>query len=160
MCQIHPRFINISFLIDNVVVMNIFESKYSLLSGKTHKDAIRLARGIYSTIKKRNRRRQPYVRSMYFNGDKVFIALFWDHLAQKKQEEQTRRIRLYECSLELIRNNRFSPTTITDRQNGNILLHRFTGKTKEGQLFNVQIKQSKKSGRKDFISCFPINKPK
>ncbi len=37
----------------------------------------------------------------------------------------------------------------------NVSLHRFYGQTKSGELFCVQIKQDKRTGRKDFMSVFP-----
>jgi len=37
------------------------------------------------------------------------------------------------------------------------MLHRFAGLTKEKELFYVQVKKEKKSGKKYFMSCFPEN---
>jgi hypothetical protein len=39
-----------------------------------------------------------------------------------------------------------------------LMLHRFAGETKEGKKFYVQVKQDKRTGRKDFMSVFPASK--
>lgn len=42
----------------------------------------------------------------------------------------------------------------------NTMLHRFYGKTKDGQTFCVQVKEDKRSNRKDFMSVFDIKSKK
>lgn len=54
--------------------MNDFQSKYGLITGSSYNEVAPLARKEHNTIKKMTRR-QPYVRSTYFNKDKVFINL-------------------------------------------------------------------------------------
>ena len=39
--------------------------------------------------------------------------------------------------------------------NRNEILHRFAGKTKDKEIFFVQIKENKKNSKKYFMSCFP-----
>ena len=113
------------------------------------------ARREYKAIQSRNPRRQPYVRSKYFSGDKVFVNIFWNHLAQKRKGEQMKRAKLLACAVDLLRNTSTPPDTIFNKANLNEMLHRFTGQTKDGITFYVQVKQNKKTDRKDFMSVFP-----
>lgn len=115
-----------------------------------------LARKEFQRVKKLTKR-QPYVRSTYFIKDKVFLSLFWEHLAQKHRGEKVARLKLFVCALDVLRHSTHIPDTIFDN-NPNILLHRFCGKSKDGVLFYVQVKHNKRTGRKDFISVFPKGK--
>jgi len=138
--------------------MSTYKSKYGLLAGTDYVEAMHAARREYQIIQHRNPRRQPYIRSKYFNGDKVFINIFWNHLAQKRKGEQIKRAKLLAAAIDLLRNTSVPPETIFSKANLNELLHRFAGETKDGQLFYVQVKESKKSDRKDFMSVFPKGK--
>lgn len=100
------------------------------------------------------------MRARYFKNDKVFLTIYWSHLVQKDRKEQLRRVRLYKAALDLIRNTSYKPLTIIDVTKSDILLHRFYGLTKDGVKFCVQIKQNHQSGRKDFISAFPLENNK
>ena len=96
------------------------------------------------------------MRSVYFNKQKIFLPLFWSHLREKlNHRDKTRRAQLFPCAIELIRNSMFDPVSKQSLEKFNILLHRFAGKTKDGQLFFVQIKEDKRSGEKWLISVFP-----
>ena len=66
-----------------------------------------------------------------------------------------RRLQFYACALDVIRNSTTSPDTIFGNANKEIALHRFSGLTKDGVRFYVQIKEEKRTNRKDFMSCFP-----
>lgn len=135
----------------------MFRSKYGKLAGTTYSEAVHNARKAYQIIQHRTKR-QPYVKSKYFRGDKVFINIFFNHLVQKRKGEQLVRAKLFNCAIDLLRNSTESPVTIIKRENMNEILHRFEGITKEGEHFYVQVKQSKRTGRKDFMSVFPKNK--
>lgn len=113
------------------------------------------ARREYHAIQKLTPRRVPYVRSSYFTKDKVFLNTFWEHLRQKHPADQTRRLKLYAAGLDLIRYTREAPDTIFSKDDLDNMLHRFHGVTRDGYLFSVQIKQNKRTGRKDFMSVFP-----
>jgi len=126
----------------------------------THREALSMARKYYSVIKRRNKRRQPYIRSAYFYKHKVFVGVFWDHLSQKNSAEQTRRLSLYACALEVIRNSRHDPDAVIESTGKDVILYRFYGRSREGLYFCVQIKHNRRTGRKDFMSVFPINKDK
>lgn len=133
---------------------SIFKSKYGKLPGTSYDEIIRNARKEYRKVQKQTKR-QPYVRSRYFNRDKIFIGVFWPHLFQKHRPEQARRARLFLCAIDLLRNTTFDPVTIFSKDAPGEILHRFIGVTIDGELFYVQVKQSKKTNRKDFMSVFP-----
>ena len=136
--------------------MPLYQSKYGLIPGTSHAAVIRLAREEYHKIQKRTPRREAHVRSQYFRKDKVFINQFWEHLKQKHPGDQVRRVKLFTCGIDLIRNSTHSPDTIFSAENKNIMLHRFYGQTKGGQPFCVQIRENKRTNRKDFMSVFPV----
>ena len=136
----------------------IFKSKYGKLPGSSLEELIKFARREYHTIQKRTPRRAPYIRSKYFTKDKVFISNFWDHLNQKSPKERVRRLKLYNCAIDLLRNNSFAPETIFKNDDLNSALHRFHGQTQNGEYFYVQVKENKRTNRKDFISVFPTKK--
>lgn len=131
----------------------MFHSKQSLLAGSSYTEVVKYARKEFNTIRKITKR-QPYVRSKYFRGDKIFITIFWDHLMQKNRKERTKRLKLYSAAIDLLRNSTEAPETIFDNTNRDVLLHRFYGKTSDGIEFCVQVKEDKRSGRKDFMSVF------
>lgn len=139
--------------------MRVYHSEYSQLPGSALGEVMKRARHEYHKVQKRTPRRVPYVRSKYFTKDKIFINTFWEHLNQKAPKERVRRLKLYLCALDLVRNTTYAPVTIYTNTNKDIGLHRFHGQTKDGQYFCVQIKEIKRTNRKDFISVFPVNKP-
>jgi len=134
---------------------NAYKTKTALHSGTSYAELIRSARNDYHQIQKRTPRRIPYVRSAYFTKDKIFINNFWEHLGQKSARDRVRRLRLYHAAIELIRNSRHAPESMQNPNNEDELLHRFYGLTLDNINFAVQIKENKKTHRKDFISCFP-----
>jgi hypothetical protein len=142
------------------VAMQAYSSKYNQIPTTSHAHVMHAARYEYHKVQKRTPRRQPYVKSKYFKGDKVFINQFWEHLKQKKIGDQLRRTRLFVCALDLIRYSTYAPDTVYKYEDPNISLHRFYGVTKGGVAYCVQIREDKRSGRKDFMSVFPINKQK
>ncbi len=137
--------------------MAVYKSKYGLLPGTDYYEVLRNARQEYKAIQSRTKR-QPYVRSTYFGKEKVFINIFFNHLVQKRKGEQIKRAKLFLCAVDLLRNNTNDPKTIFSYQSLNEMLHRFEGVTKDGQRFFVQVKQNKRTGRKDFMSVFPAKK--
>ncbi|MCK5466123.1 hypothetical protein KAI56_01320 [Candidatus Parcubacteria bacterium] len=76
-------------------------------------------------------------------------------MSQKNLRERIRRLRYFPCALDLIRNSRIVPVSIENADNRNEMLHRFTGKTKDKEVFFVQIKESKRGDKKYLMSCFP-----
>lgn len=139
--------------------MNTYKSKASLLHGSSYDEILKDARKEHKKIEKLTKR-QPYVRSTYFNKDKIFISIFWTHLMQKHRKEQMKRLMLYNAAIDLMRNTRLDPETISKKDSPGVLLHRFYGITKEGVEFCVQVKQDKRTNRKDFMSVFDRKNPK
>jgi len=68
-----------------------------------------------------------------------------------------RRLKFLPCAIELIRHSVFEPTSKENPNKSSEILHRFMGMTSEKEVFFVQIKEDKRSGKKWFISVFPIN---
>jgi hypothetical protein len=135
--------------------MKIYKSKYSQLSGTSYDEIVKKAHKEHNEIRRRTKR-QPYIRSKYFKKDKIFINLFWEHLNQKNRHDRQRRLKLYPCAIDLIRNTTFDPIPKPNPNKPGEVLHRFAGESKDGELFFVQIKETLRSGRKDFISVFSI----
>ena len=73
---------------------------------------------------------------------------------QKHPKERRKRLKYYKAALDLLRNSQIAPDTIFRADDLSIVLHRFYGITKDGAYFCVQVKQDKRSGRKDFMSVF------
>lgn len=136
--------------------MKTFKTKSVALPGSNYKEISKKAFGLYNGIRRKTKRR-PYVRSAYFNKQKIFLQLFWNHLGDKNFRDRTRRLKFFPCALELIENSRYDPKTIQTIERPSELLHRFAGQTKNGQTFLVQIKEERRSGEKWLTSIFPEN---
>jgi len=136
--------------------VNIYRTKAKRFTGSDYKEIRRKALASYNIIKGRSKRR-PYVRSAYFNKEKVFLGIFWSHLYDKNYWDQTRRMKFFDCAIELIQKSRFNPVSKDNPDIPSEILHRFAGFS-GNELFFVQIKEDKRSGRKSLISIFPIGK--
>lgn len=133
--------------------MKAFTVKTSKIGATRYADIIKKARLIYHKIEKRTKRR-PYIRSAYFKKEKIFFDYFWAHLNQKLPSDRRRRLRYFPCAVELIENSRFEPFTELNRFKKSERLHRFTGLTKDDELFYVQIKEDLKTKQKFLMSVF------
>lgn len=133
----------------------MFRSRFPQTTGFDYGQMMSYARREYHKIQKRTPRRSPYVRSKYFNKDKVFINTFWDHLKQKSTGDRRRRLVLFACGIDLIRHNTEPPTAVKHRASGNETLYRFDGLSLDGAPYAVQVKENIRSSRKDLISIFP-----
>lgn len=133
--------------------MTVYQSKYGLLPGSSYNEVVVHARKEFNTIRKITKR-QPYVRSKYFRGDKIFVTVFWDHVMQKHPKERRKRLKFYNAAIDLLRNSTLSSESIYSEVNRDIALHRFYGITADKHEFCVQVKEDKRSGRKDFMSVF------
>jgi len=127
------------------------------ITGRSYSDVVRKARRDYNSIAKRTNR-NPYVRSPHFNKEKVFLNLFWQHVMQKHEGDRKKRLRYFNCAIELLEKSRVAPITKRNPNGRNELVHRFTGKTSTGEIFYVQVKEEIGSGRKYFMSVFPEQK--
>jgi len=132
----------------------IYKVKSDKISGENYIDVERVARQAYRIIAGRTKR-NPYIRSAYFHKDKIFLSLFWQHLMQKHEGDRKRRLRYFNCAIELLRHSTIPPETKQNPLNKNELLHRFTGQTIHGDIFIVHIAEDKRKGNKFLISVFP-----
>ena len=132
-----------------------YQTNKNKLSGARYTEVRNQALPLFNQIKRRTKRR-PYIRSAYFKKQKIFFDYFWSHLFQKSLKERTRRLQYFSCAIDLIRNSRITPTSKENVDNKNEILHRFIGQLRNKEIFFVQIKEDKKSGKKYFMSCFPI----
>lgn len=137
--------------------MKVYKSKYARIAGTSYDEVIKNARREYRNIQARTKR-QPYVRSKYFGGEKIFINIFFNHLVQKRKGEQIVRAKLFLPAVDLLRNNNIPSDTIFSKDDRNTIFHRFYGVTKDKVEFAVQVKQNKRTDRKDFMSVFPRKK--
>ena len=138
--------------------MKIYKTKVKKLSGTRYADIYKKAFGLYAQIKSKTKRR-PYMRSAYFNKDKIFLELFWRHLHEKKNlHDKTRRVKYFPCAIELIRHSRFEPMSKENPNRRSEIVHRFAGVTIEKNLFFVQIKEEKRTGQKWLMSVFPAKR--
>lgn len=77
------------------------------------------------------------------------------HLAQKRRPERLRRLRYFAAALEVIRSSRNQPESRQNPAKKIEILHRFSGLTKDKELFYVQVKERKPKGTKQLVSVFP-----
>ena len=66
-----------------------------------------------------------------------------------------RRLRYFGVAIELLEKSRFEPKSKENPNKRSEIFHRFTGITKDREVFYVQVKENRKSGQKYFISVFP-----
>ncbi len=137
--------------------MKYYKTRARKLPGSNWKEVMKGAFGMYKEIS-RNTKRRPYVRSSYFDKQKIFLGLFWQHLHEKKNlNDKTRRLKYYPCAIELIQKSRYEPTSKENPNRQGEIVHRFAGSTPENELFFVQVKEARRTGEKWLMSVFPID---
>ena len=135
--------------------MKVYKTKTSRIHGKKYSIVHKEAFAVYQEIKKKSKRR-PYLRSKFFNNEKIFLELFWQHLYQKLNlRDKTRRLRFFTCAIGLIKNSTIPPTTKINPNKSSEILHRFFGKSNNGEYFCVQIKEDRRTNQKWLMSVFP-----
>jgi hypothetical protein len=134
--------------------MEIYTTKVKRLTGSSYTEVYPKAKNIFRIIESRTKRR-PYIRSAYFGGEKIFLDYFWNHLQGKNWRDRFRRLQQYPCALDLLKNNRLEPVSKENSAKSSETFHRFKGINGNGQVFFVQVKESRKNGEKDFMSSFP-----
>lgn len=137
----------------NIGHLNYFQSQNSVLPGNNYRKIYKNAWQIFINIKKKSKRR-PYLRSVYFNKDKIFFDYYWIHLKQKNKNDRLRRLSVFPCALELILKTRLKPESVVNPNNNSEILHKFIGISKNNIKYFVHIKENKKTGAKYFMSCF------
>lgn len=88
--------------------MEVFQTKIRVIPGTGYRAVEAIAVAAFKKIKDKTKR-TPYVRSVYFKKEKVFLNIFWSHLYQKQDRDRTRRLKYFECAIDLIKNSRCSP---------------------------------------------------
>ena len=136
---------------------DVYLTKAQKITGRSYSDVVKKARRSYNALAKRTNR-TPYVRSLYFGKEKVFLNLFWKHVMEKREGERKKRLRFYNCAIELLETTRLVPVTKRNPNGRNELVHRFIGKTTEGEVFYVQVKEEIGTGHKYLMSVFPEQK--
>lgn len=84
-----------------------YNCKSRLIPGHNFKEISKIAWRIYNGLNPKSKRR-PHVKSAYFS-EKIFLDNFWPHLKQKSPSDQIRRLRYFECALELIQKSKGKP---------------------------------------------------
>jgi hypothetical protein len=137
--------------------MESYQCKAGKIRGSSEAEVWWEVRRLRKLVEKKTKR-SPYVRSAYFNKQKVFFTYFWIHLNQKSPGIRKSRAKLLPCALELIRTSRIRPSKKANPNKANEVLYRFKGKARGGGVFYVQIKENIKSGRKYLMSVFDYQK--
>ena len=132
-----------------------YQTKEKKLSGTNYQKVMKRARQEFRSIKIKTKRR-PYIRSAYFNKEKIFFDYFWSHLSQKPPKERFKRLQYFKAAVELIQYSNIQPTVKPNANRPKEMVYRFAGTTKDKKQFFVQIKDNK--GKKFFMSCFPKRK--
>ena len=135
--------------------MQYYQTKAGKIAGANFKEVYKTARYIYEAIRKKGKR-NPHIRSPYFKNQKIFLQFFWGHLfAKKNWKDRLRRIQYFKAAIELVQSGKTAPESKENPNNTKEIYHRFSGITCEKEIFCVQIKEDKKSGKKYLISVFP-----
>ncbi len=136
-------------------MVEIYRTKIGKIPRLDYRRIYEMCQRIYKNIRSKSKRR-PYVRSRFFDNEKIFLELFWVHLYDKNKKERISRLQYFLIALDLLKNSRCKPTSKENVNNKAELLHRFYGVTPQGEEFFVQIKENKHSGQKYFMSVFPV----
>jgi len=131
-----------------------YRAKTLPFSGTRYADVAHQARLLFKTVSRRSKR-QPYIRSAYFHKDKIFFTHFWTHLSQNSHRQRTLRLKYLPCGLDLIRHSHQTPISKENVDRHGEILHRFHGITEDGQIYFVQVKETKRTNRKELMSVFP-----
>lgn len=131
-----------------------YQTKSKRLPGTNYSEIRTSALILFNQIKKKSKRK-VYIRSAYFNKQKVFFDYFWVHLFDKSHLERVQRLKFFAASLELIRYSRNHLVSQENPHKRGEILHRFAGLTKDKELFYAQIKENKRNNVKYLMSCFP-----
>lgn len=78
-----------------------FKTKINKLPGSNLGEAYKSAWKMFHQIEKTTRRK-PYIRSLYFKKDKVFLDLFWAHLKDKPPKERFERLKYFGAAVETV----------------------------------------------------------
>jgi hypothetical protein len=128
-----------------------FQSRLARLTGTNYTEVREKAWALYRDIEMQTGNRNTYVRSAYFKKQKIFLKTFWNHLYDKHIVIRKKRMPYYAAAIDLLKNSRVQPQCYIK---GVEQYYRFYGKTKDGYVFIVQVKENKR-GEKYHMSVFP-----
>ncbi len=135
--------------------MQYYQARAGKVPGTDLKEIFKRAKKIYDAICGRSKRR-AHIRSKYFKKQKIFLGLFWHHIDDKlNRADKIRRLKCLPCALDVIQNSCLVPEIRKNPNKNSEILYRFRGKTPNGELFVVQIKENIKTDEKFFISVYP-----
>lgn len=137
--------------------MKYYQTRVDKIPGTDLKEIFKRAKSIYDAICPKKKRR-AHVRSRYFKKQKIFLGLFWHHIDDKlNRRDKIRRLKYFPCAIDLIMNSSYDPGSIKENPHtSSEILYRFTGITRNQEIFHVQIKEDIRSREKFLISVFPI----
>lgn len=93
-----------------------YQTKAKKLPGTNYAEVYKKAFNLYLKIKQQSKRR-TYIRSVYFNKEKIFLSLFWQHLGDKHHKDRIRRIKYFPCAIEVICKSPFKPVSKENKNN-------------------------------------------
>jgi len=134
-----------------------FHSKYDTLPSNYRPILMKIALRIYRNLEAKTRR-TVYVRSSsksYFQGQKIFLNLYFPHLKQKSPRIQVERLKFFEAGLDLVKNTPYEPTIKSNPNKPSEQVMRFWGETRGGKKFCVQVRVNKR-GNHYLMSTFPV----
>lgn len=135
--------------------MNYYQTKANLIPGSNYKELKRKVDSLFSSLQRKTKR-QPYIRSAYFNKQKIFFNIFWTHLFDKSYSVREARLKLLTAGIELLTHSRNHPFTVDNQKNKSESLHRFYGQTNEKVKFVIQLKEIKSTGKLYLMSIYPV----
>ena len=135
--------------------MQYYQTKVGKITGTDIKEVYQKAMELYDSITKKSKRR-AHIRSKYFKKQKIFLGLFWQHIHDKlNHRDKIRRLKCFPCGLEVIRHSNIEPEIRRNPNKTSEIFYRFRGRTKNKELFVVQIKEDTRTNEKFFISTYP-----
>lgn len=129
-----------------------YTCKSQLIPGRGYAEVAKIARKICNGLNPKSKRR-PHIKSAYFNKEKIFLDNFWPHLNQKNPMDRKRRLKFFECAVELIQNSKGKPIFEMKDKISKEALYRFVGRV-GNQYFVVQIKEDLQRKQKFLMSVF------
>ena len=83
-----------------------YRTHQSKLPGtRAFKDIYKSSMAVYKSEVLRKTKRQPYLRSAYFNKQKIFFTFFWKHIFDYLYVVRIERLQYFEAAIELIKNS-------------------------------------------------------
>lgn len=121
--------------------MQYYKTRARKLPGTHWPRLLKKSIGQYKEITRKTKRR-PYIRSAYFDKQKVFLGLFWQHLLEKNLHDKARRVSYFPCAIELIQKTHYEPTSKENPNRKGEIVHRFAGSTPDNEFFSCRLRKT------------------